>query len=122
LTCATFLISSFKLIEQNVSGVFNATGNRCRLELCLKPANRSAKAMQISNGLPLNFSMKIMLRRGAICLHGFLIQVKMQGFSRVDVSKAMQAGLVIHSADRNDQSDTIEWAFEIPETMNGKRA
>ena len=67
------------LVEQTYLVFSMQQVNRCNLELYLKHANRSAAAMRISNGHRLNSSIKIMLRRGVICLHGSLTQKKRKG-------------------------------------------
>ena len=101
------------LIEQNVSGVFNATGEPLALGTLVETCK------QVS-GSDANFKWASVefLNENNVApwsdMPAWLPDTEEEkGFSRVDVSKAMHAGLVLSPLEETIK-DTIAWAFEIP--------
>ncbi len=101
------------LIEQNISGVFNATGEPLSLGTLFDTCK------QVS-GSDANFkwaSVQFLTENNVAPwsdMPAWLPDTdEEKGFSRVDVSKAMQAGLVISPLE-DTIKDTIVWAFDIP--------
>ncbi len=101
------------LIEQNVSGIFNATGE----PLALGTLFETCKQVSGSNA---NFKWASVqfLNENNVApwsdMPAWLPDTgEEKGFARVDVSKAMHAGLVISPLEETIR-DTIVWAFDIP--------
>ncbi|MBI3153042.1 MAG: SDR family oxidoreductase [Chloroflexi bacterium] len=102
-----------KLIEQNVSGVFNVTGEPLLLGTLFETCK------QIS-GSDANFKWASVefLNENNVApwsdMPAWLPDTdEEKGFARVDVSKAMHAGLVI-SPLAETVKDTLTWASELP--------
>jgi 2'-hydroxyisoflavone reductase len=102
-----------QLIEQNVSGVFNATGEPLPLGTLFDTCK------QVS-GSDANFkwaSVEFLNQNKVAPWSDMPVWLpdtdEEKGFSRVDISKAIHAGLVI-SPLAETIKDIIMWAFEIP--------
>jgi len=102
-----------RLVEQNISGVFNATGEPLPLGTLFETCK------QVS-GSDANFKWASVqfLNENNVApwsdMPAWLPDTdEEKGFARVDVSKAMHAGLVISPLTETIK-DTLAWAFEIP--------
>lgn len=101
------------VVEQNISGVFNATGEPLQLGTLFETCK------QVS-GSDANFkwaSVKFLNENNVAPWSDMPAWIpdtdEEKGFARVDISKAKQAGLVISPLEETVK-DIIAWAFEIP--------
>ncbi len=101
------------LVEQNVSGVFNATGEPLQLgtlfETCKQVSGSDANFKWAS----VEFLNKNNVAPWSDMPAWLPDTEEEKGFARVDISKARHAGLVISPLEETVK-DTIVWAFEIP--------
>ncbi len=115
---ADFII---KLIEQNVSGVFNATGPDH--ELTLGAMLDTCKLVSASNATfkwaPVEFLEKNKVAPWSDMPVWIPDTVDDAGFSRVNISKAVNAGVKFLSLEDTIR-DTIKWAAERPEGYEWK--
>lgn len=101
------------LIENNVSGIFNATGEPLPL------GNLFETCKQVSNSdADFKWASVAFLNENNVApwsdMPAWIPDTdEDKGFARVDVSKAMQAGLVISPLTETIK-DTLTWAFERP--------
>ncbi len=110
---------TIRLIEQSVSGVFNATGNPITLNTLFETCKRVSKSNATFKWAPVDF----------LAQHNVSPWVDMPvwvpdssedaGFSRVDISKALSAGLKFTDLAETIR-DTLKWEFERPENHEWK--
>ena len=101
------------LIEQNVSGVFNATGEPLTLETLFETCKQVSGSDANFKYASVEFLNKNNVEPWSDMPAWIPETDEEKGFARVDVSKAMQAGLVF-SPLAETVKDTIVWASEIP--------
>ena len=110
-----------KLIEEKVSGVFNATGPDHELTLealfqtCKETSGSDAKFIWA----PLDFLTQNNVAPWSDMPVWVPDNGEDAGFSRVDVSKAMHAGLVFSPLAKTVK-DTLDWASELPSDREWK--
>lgn len=103
-----------KLSDHNISGVFNATGNSITLNTIFETCKRISKSNAVFKWAPVKFLEEHHVSPWSDMPAWLPETGENAGFSQVDVSKALHAGLAF-----TPLADTIkaiyDWEFEHPE-------
>ncbi len=110
---------TIRLIEQNVSGVFNATGNPMTLNTLFETCKRVSKSNATFKWAPVDFLAKHNVSPWIDMPVWVPDSSEDAGFSRVDISKALSAGLKFTDLSETIR-DTLKWEFERPENHEWK--
>ncbi len=110
---------TIRLIEQNVSGVFNATGNPITLNTLFETCKRVSKSNATFKWAPVDFLAKHNVSPWIDMPVWVPDSSEDAGFSRVDISKALSAGLKFTDLSETIR-DTLKWEFERPENHEWK--
>lgn len=110
---------TIRLIEQNVSGVFNATGNPMTLNTLFETCKRVSKSNANFKWAPVDFLAKHNVSPWIDMPVWVPDSSEDAGFSRVDISKALSAGLKFTDLSETIR-DTLKWEFERPENHEWK--
>lgn len=110
---------TIRLIEQNVSGVFNATGNPITLNTLFETCKRVSKSNANFKWAPVDFLAKHNVSPWIDMPVWVPDSSEDAGFSRVDISKALSAGLKFTDLSETIR-DTLKWEFERPENHEWK--
>lgn len=110
---------TIRLIEQNVAGVFNATGNPITLNTLFETCKRVSKSNANFKWAPVDFLAKHNVSPWIDMPVWVPDSSEDAGFSRVDISKALSAGLKFTDLSETIR-DTLKWEFERPENHEWK--
>lgn len=110
---------TIRLIEQSVSGVFNATGNPITLNTLFETCKRVSKSNANFKWAPVDFLAKHNVSPWVDMPVWVPDSSEDAGFSRVDISKALSAGLKFTDLAETIR-DTLKWEFERPENHEWK--
>ncbi|MBN8583327.1 MAG: NAD-dependent epimerase/dehydratase family protein [Anaerolineae bacterium] len=110
---------TIRLIEQNISGVFNATGNPITLNTLFETCKRVSKSNANFKWAPVDFLAKHNVSPWIDMPVWVPDSSEDAGFSRVDISKALSAGLKFTDLSETIR-DTLKWEFERPENHEWK--
>ena len=110
---------TIRLIEQNISGVFNATGNSMTLNTLFETCKRVSKSNANFKWAPVDFLAKHNVSPWIDMPVWVPDSSEDAGFSRVDISKALSAGLKFTDLSETIR-DTLKWEFERPENHEWK--
>lgn len=108
-----------KMIEQNISGVFNVTGNPITLNTVFETCKRVSKSDASFKWAPVEFLEKNNVAPWSDMPAWLPSTGENAGFSRVDITKALQAGLKFTDLSETIR-ETLAWEFERGESMNLK--
>lgn len=110
---------TIRLIEQNISGVFNATGHPLTLNNLFETCKRVSKSNAAFRWAPVEFLAKHNVAPWSDMPAWVPETSEDAGFSRVDISKAMHAGLKFTDLGETIR-DTLKWEFERPQDHEWK--
>lgn len=108
-----------RLIEQNVSGVFNATGLPVTLNTLFETCKRASKSNATFKWAPVDFLEKNNVKPWSDMPAWLPDTGEDAGFAHVDISKAQNAGLKFTDLAET-VADTLKWEFERPEDHQWK--
>lgn len=100
------------LIEQDVSGVFHATGETMSLETVFQTCQLASGSDVRFKWAPLDFLKQHQVEPWSD-LPAWLPEADNKGFARMDITKALQAGLKFTPLLETVR-DTLAWASELP--------
>lgn len=102
---------TIRLIEQNISGVFNATGHSMTLNNLFETCKRVSKSNAVFHWAPVEFLAEHNIAPWSDMPAWVPDTSEDAGFLRVDISKAMHAGLKFTDLGETIR-DTLKWEFE----------
>lgn len=108
-----------RLIEQNISGVFNVTGNPVTLNTVFETCRRVSKSDATFKWAPVEFLEKNHVAPWSDMPAWLPSTGENAGFARLDISKALHAGLKFTDLAETIR-ETLAWEFERSEGMDLK--